>query len=95
MHRARSRRNAGITPEYGEYLTYSCKVCHGLAMSGGRHPRLSLQLAARAQPDLRGRLGAAQLDGAGFHEHPAYRQDARRPRAARRLHALEILPFYE
>lgn len=29
---------AGITPEYGEYLTYSCKVCHGLTMSGGPIP---------------------------------------------------------
>ncbi len=29
---------AGITPEYGEYLTYSCKVCHGLGMSGGAIP---------------------------------------------------------
>lgn len=28
----------GITPEYGEYLTYSCKVCHGLMMSGGPIP---------------------------------------------------------
>jgi len=28
----------GITPEYGEYLTYSCKVCHGLGMSGGPIP---------------------------------------------------------
>jgi hypothetical protein len=28
----------GITPEYGEYLTYSCKVCHGLTMSGGPIP---------------------------------------------------------
>jgi mono/diheme cytochrome c family protein len=28
----------GITPEYGEYLTYSCKVCHGLGMSGGKIP---------------------------------------------------------
>jgi len=28
----------GITPEYGEYLTYSCKVCHGLTMSGGKIP---------------------------------------------------------
>jgi mono/diheme cytochrome c family protein len=28
----------GITPEYGEYLTYSCKVCHGLTMSGGEIP---------------------------------------------------------
>ncbi len=27
-----------ITPEYGEYLTYSCKVCHGLGMSGGAIP---------------------------------------------------------
>jgi mono/diheme cytochrome c family protein len=29
---------AGITPEYGEYLTQSCKVCHGLTMSGGVIP---------------------------------------------------------
>ena len=29
---------SGITPEYGEYLTHSCKVCHGLTMSGGRIP---------------------------------------------------------
>ena len=28
----------GITPQYGEYLTYSCKVCHGLTMSGGLIP---------------------------------------------------------
>ncbi len=28
----------GITPAYGEYLTHSCKVCHGLSMSGGRIP---------------------------------------------------------
>lgn len=28
----------GITPEYGEYLTQSCKVCHGLTMSGGKIP---------------------------------------------------------
>jgi mono/diheme cytochrome c family protein len=28
----------GLTPDYGEYLTHSCKVCHGLTMSGGRIP---------------------------------------------------------
>lgn len=28
----------GVTPEYGAYLTYSCKVCHGVTMSGGRIP---------------------------------------------------------
>lgn len=28
----------GITPEYGEYLTGSCKVCHGITMSGGVIP---------------------------------------------------------
>ena len=28
----------GITPAYGEYLTHSCKVCHGLTMSGGPIP---------------------------------------------------------
>ena len=28
----------GITAEYGEYLTQSCKVCHGLTMSGGQIP---------------------------------------------------------
>jgi len=25
----------GISAEYGEYLSYSCKVCHGLTLSGG------------------------------------------------------------
>ncbi len=29
---------AGITPEYGAYLTQSCKVCHGPGMSGGEIP---------------------------------------------------------
>jgi mono/diheme cytochrome c family protein len=29
---------AGITPEYGEYLSGSCKVCHGLTLSGGEIP---------------------------------------------------------
>lgn len=28
----------GITPEYGEYLSLSCKVCHGLNLSGGEIP---------------------------------------------------------
>jgi mono/diheme cytochrome c family protein len=28
----------GMTPEYGEYLTHSCKVCHGPTMSGGKIP---------------------------------------------------------
>lgn len=28
----------GITPEYGEYLALSCKVCHGLTLSGGDIP---------------------------------------------------------
>jgi mono/diheme cytochrome c family protein len=28
----------GITPQYGQYLTYSCKVCHGPTMSGGPIP---------------------------------------------------------
>ncbi len=28
----------GITPEYGAYLAQSCKVCHGLTMSGGLIP---------------------------------------------------------
>jgi mono/diheme cytochrome c family protein len=28
----------GPTAAYGEYLTYSCKVCHGLGMSGGKIP---------------------------------------------------------
>ena len=30
--------NPGITPEYGEYLALSCKVCHGLTLSGGEIP---------------------------------------------------------
>lgn len=28
----------GITPEYGEYLSLSCKVCHGQTLSGGEIP---------------------------------------------------------
>ena len=28
----------GETPEFGEYLAISCKVCHGLSMSGGPIP---------------------------------------------------------
>jgi mono/diheme cytochrome c family protein len=28
----------GVTAEYGEYLTQSCKVCHGRTMSGGSIP---------------------------------------------------------
>ena len=28
----------GVTSDYGEYLSYSCKVCHGLNMSGGLIP---------------------------------------------------------
>jgi len=27
-----------VTPEYGEYLTGSCQVCHGLTLSGGEIP---------------------------------------------------------
>lgn len=33
-----SAPEVGVTAEYGEYLTYSCKVCHGLTMSGGPIP---------------------------------------------------------
>ena len=29
---------AGVTPEYGAYLSLSCMVCHGLNMSGGEIP---------------------------------------------------------
>ena len=28
----------GVTPEYGEYLSYSCQVCHGPTLSGGEIP---------------------------------------------------------
>jgi len=28
----------GLTAEYGEYLTYSCKVCHGPTLGGGAIP---------------------------------------------------------
>ena len=28
----------GITPEFGAYLSHSCKVCHGLTLSGGEIP---------------------------------------------------------
>jgi mono/diheme cytochrome c family protein len=33
-----SAPQSGITPEYGEYLALSCKVCHGLTLSGGEIP---------------------------------------------------------
>jgi mono/diheme cytochrome c family protein len=33
-----SAPKVGITPEYGEYLSGSCKVCHGLTLSGGVIP---------------------------------------------------------
>lgn len=29
---------AGVTPEFGEYLALSCPVCHGLTLSGGEIP---------------------------------------------------------
>jgi len=28
----------GLSPEYGEYLSLSCPVCHGLSLSGGEIP---------------------------------------------------------
>ena len=30
--------NSGVTTEYGEYLSYSCQVCHGPTLSGGEIP---------------------------------------------------------
>ncbi|MFZ5821565.1 MAG: cytochrome c [Chloroflexota bacterium] len=33
-----SASQPGVTPEYGEYLALSCKVCHGLTLSGGEIP---------------------------------------------------------
>lgn len=47
----------GITPEYGEYLTYSCKVCHGLTMSGGPIP--GFPSSWPAPPNLTFGIGSA------------------------------------
>jgi hypothetical protein len=36
----------GITTEYGEYLSLSCKVCHGLTLSGGEIPGFPVEWPA-------------------------------------------------
>ncbi len=43
----------GITVEYGKYLSLSCKVCHGVNLSGGEIPGFPTEWPAQAQPDLR------------------------------------------
>jgi mono/diheme cytochrome c family protein len=37
---------SGITAEYGEYLSISCKVCHGLTLSGGEIPGFPVEWPA-------------------------------------------------
>ena len=46
-----------ITAEYGEYLTHSCKVCHGLTMSGGPIP--GFPASWPPAPNLTSGLGSA------------------------------------
>jgi mono/diheme cytochrome c family protein len=36
----------GVTAEYGEYLSLSCKVCHGLTLSGGEIPGFPAEWSA-------------------------------------------------
>ena len=36
----------GVTVEYGEYLSLSCKVCHGLTLSGGEIPGFPVEWSA-------------------------------------------------
>ena len=36
----------GVTAEYGEYLSLSCKVCHGLTLSGGEIPGFPVEWSA-------------------------------------------------
>jgi mono/diheme cytochrome c family protein len=36
----------GVTAEYGEYLSLSCKVCHGLTLSGGEIPGFPVEWPA-------------------------------------------------
>jgi len=36
----------GVTAEYGEYLSLSCKVCHGLTLSGGDIPGFPVEWPA-------------------------------------------------
>jgi mono/diheme cytochrome c family protein len=46
----------GITAEYGEYLSLSCKVCHGLTLSGGAIPGFPAEWSA--PPNLTPGLGS-------------------------------------
>jgi len=36
----------GVTTQYGEYLSLSCKVCHGLTLSGGEIPGFPVEWPA-------------------------------------------------
>ena len=37
---------SGVTAQYGEYLSLSCKVCHGLTLSGGEIPGFPVEWPA-------------------------------------------------
>ncbi len=50
----------GVTAQYGEYLSISCKVCHGLALAGGEIPGFPAEwpAAPNLTPDPSSRLPA-------------------------------------
>lgn len=54
-----------VTPAYGEYLSYSCKVCHGQTLSGGEIPGFPPEWpsAPNLTPDKSSRLPAWGEEG--------------------------------
>ncbi|MBI5353205.1 MAG: cytochrome c [Chloroflexi bacterium] len=58
----------GVTAQYGEYLSMSCKVCHGLTLSGGKIPGFPAEWSAA--PNLTSGKGGRlpQWGEAGFME---------------------------
>jgi mono/diheme cytochrome c family protein len=46
----------GVTAQYGEYLSMSCKVCHGLTLSGGEIPGFPAEWPAA--PNLTSGIGS-------------------------------------
>ena len=58
----------GVTTQYGEYLSLSCKVCHGLTLSGGEIPGFPVEWPAT--PNLTSGKGSRlpTWDEAGFIE---------------------------
>jgi mono/diheme cytochrome c family protein len=58
----------GVTAQYGEYLSLSCKVCHGLTLSGGEIPGFPAEWPAT--PNLTSGTGSRlpAWEEAGFIE---------------------------